>query len=297
MKPANVEYRRAHSVRDALGLLAEYGEDAKVLAGGQSLVPMMSLRLARPTALVDIGHLSGLDGVERVGDELRVGALARHRALETTRDPAVLDGFRLLPDAARWIGHYPIRCRGTVGGSIAHSDSAAEWCMLARLFDARIVVEGTRGRRQIEAVDWFQGFLTTAADTMEIVVEVRFARPRSHGALAEYARRRGDFALAAVGVSFDLVDGHLKGVGVVFGGVGATPVRSAVAEAVLEGVAHDDVVARAAAAEAATSAIDPVGDHHGDSRYRRHLVGNLLQRAVREAVARPARPCPTKESR
>lgn len=284
MKPATFEYHRAYTVEEAVELLAELGEDAKVLAGGQSLAPMMNMRLARPTALVDINRVPGLDHITRQDDELRIGALTRHRAVEVSRDPRVLDGFSLLPRAARWIGHYPIRARGTVGGSIAHSDPTAEWCLLARLLDARIVVQGPAGQREVPAEEWFGGFLTTAAQPDEVVVETRFAHPRSRGALTEYSRRRGDFAIAAVAVAFDLVDGRLRDVGVVLGGVAATPVRAAEAEQLLEGAPVDATswpeVARAAAAD-----LDPPSDLNGDGAYRRHLVQTLTQRALAEALA------------
>ena len=145
--------------------------------------------------------------------------------METSRDPAVLDGFALLPRAARWIGHYPIRSRGTVGGSIAHSDPTAEWCLLARLYDATVVVLGPEGRRTVPSEEWFTGFLTTSGDWNEMVVETRFARPRPYGALTEYARRRGDFAVAATAVALDVVDGTCRDVSIVLGGVAATPLR------------------------------------------------------------------------
>lgn len=283
MKPATFEYHRAYTVGETVELLGELGEDAKILAGGQSLAPMMNFRLARPSALVDVNRIPGLDHISREGDHLHVGALVRHRALELSRDPDVLDGFGLLPRAARWIGHYPIRARGTVGGSMAHSDPTAEWCLLARLFDAQILLEGPAGRREVPAEEWFGGFLTTAAEAEEMVVETRFGRPRSHGALTEYARRRGDFAIAAVGIAFDVVDGRFENVGIVLGGVAPTPVRVSEAEQLLAGQAVDDVdgrgVGRAAAAD-----LDPPSDLNGDAAYRRHLVEHLTHRAIAEAL-------------
>lgn len=283
MKPAAFEYHRAYTVDETVELLRELGEDAKVLAGGQSLAPMMNFRLARPSALIDINRIPNLDHIRREGDELHVGALVRHRAVETSRDPAVLDGFGLLPRAARWIGHYPIRARGTVGGSIAHSDPTAEWCLLARLFDARVVVRGPQGEREIAAEDWFGSFLTTAGEPDEMVVETRFTRPRRYGALTEYARRRGDFAIAAVAVAFDIVDGHLADVGIVLGGVAGTPVRATEAEQLLEGAAAD-AGSWAEAGRTAAADLDPPSDLNGDAAYRRHLVENLTQRAIAEAL-------------
>ena len=147
MKPAPFAYHRAHSVAEAVALLAELGEEAKILAGGLSLVPMMNFRLARPSAVVDVSRIDGLsylraDAGEADAGGLRIGALTTHRTVETSRDPAVLNGFGVLPRSARWIGHYPIRSRGTFGGSIAHADPASEWCLLTVLLAARIVLTG-----------------------------------------------------------------------------------------------------------------------------------------------------------
>lgn len=289
MKPAPFEYHRAYTPREVVDLLTELGDDAKILAGGQSLAPMMNFRLARPSALVDINDVPGLDLIERTGDELRVGALVRHRSLETSRDPGVLDGFALLPRAARWIGHYPIRARGTVGGSIAHSDPSAEWCLLARLYDATVVVQGPDGQRDVPSADWFTGFLTTSGASNEMVVQTRFARPRPYGALTEYARRRGDFAIAAAGVALDVVDGLCRDVSIVLGGVASEPLRASDAEAVAEGAPATDETWKEAA-DAAAAGINPPSDLNGDADYRRHLVRTLTRRAFTEAMTTgPAR--------
>lgn len=278
------EYHRAYTVDEAVELLGELGEDAKIIAGGLSLAPMMNFRLARPTALVDVNPIPGLDQVVRDQDTLRVGALTRHRAIETTRDPGVHAGFGVLPRAARWIGHYPIRCRGTVGGSIAHSDPSAEWCLLASLYDATVVLQGPSGRREVPVADWFTGFLTTSGEPDEMLVETRFTRPRGYGALTEYARRKGDFAIAAVGVAFDVVDGRLSDVGIVLGGVGNEPVRATEAEELLEG-AEARPESWAEAARATAAGVDPPADLNGDATYRRRLVETLTSRAFDEAMA------------
>jgi len=287
VKPAPFEYHRAYTPDEVVELLTELGEDAKILAGGQSLAPMLNFRLARPSALVDINRVRGLDYIRREGDALCVGALTRHRTLETSTSPDVRDGYDVLPRAARWIGHYPIRSRGTVGGSIAHADPTAEWCILARLFEADIGVLGPNGTRRIAGADWFTGFLTTAAEPDEIVVETRFHRPRSYGALTEYARRRGDFAIAASAVAFDVVDGKCRDVGIVLGGVGTEPLRVAEAEAIVEDAPPTDATWTQAARSAAAE-IKPAGDVHGDEHYRRHLVETLTARALAEAYARSA---------
>jgi carbon-monoxide dehydrogenase medium subunit len=283
LKPASFEYHRAYTPDEVVGLLGDFGEDAKILAGGQSLVPMMNFRLARPSVLIDVNRVSGLDHLVREGAQLRVGALTRHRTVETSRDPGVVDGFGVLPRAARWIGHFPIRCRGTVGGSIAHSDPSAEWCVLARLYDATVVVLGPRGERQVPAAEWFAGFLTTAAAPDEMVLETRFANPRAFGTLTEYARRRGDFAIAAVAVAFDVVEGRFRNVGISLGGVATVPVRASGAEALLEGEPATEESWDAAAHEVAVG-IDPPSDLNGDADYRRRLVVNLARRAFADAL-------------
>lgn len=288
MKPAPFEYHRAYTPAEVVEMLTELGEDAKILAGGQSLAPMMNFRLARPTALVDINGVRGLDRIERDGHELRVGALVRHRAMETSKDPGVLDGFALLPRAARWIGHYPIRSRGTVGGSIAHSDPTAEWCMLARLYDATVVLLGPEGQRHVPSSEWFTGFLTTTAAHNEMVVETRFARPRPYGALVEYARRRGDFAIAAAAVAFDVVDGLCRDVSIVLGGVSGEPVRATEAEAIAEGALAAEDTWREAARQAVAD-LNPPSDLNGDAEYRRRLAETLTRRAFMEAFARGPR--------
>ena len=152
MKPAPFAYHRAHSVAEAVALLAELGDEAKILAGGLSLVPMMNFRLARPAALVDVSRLEGLSYLRAdAANGLRIGALTTHRTVEVSRDPAILGGFGVLPRSARWIGHYPIRSRGTFGGSIAHADPASEWCLLAVLLGAQVVLTGPGGSRSVPA--------------------------------------------------------------------------------------------------------------------------------------------------
>jgi carbon-monoxide dehydrogenase medium subunit len=290
VKPAAYAYHRAYDVREAVELLGELGEDAKILAGGQSLVAMMNFRLARPSALVDVNRISGLSYLRRDGDRLRIGALTRHRAVETTRDPAVLGGYAVLPRAAHWVGHYPIRTRGTFGGSIAHADPTSEWCMLALLLDAEFVAEGPHGRRTIPAAGFFQGFLTTALSPDEMLVEVVFPRPAPRAALTEFAQRRGDFAIVAAAVALDLDDADgttCTGARIVLGGVDARPVRVPAAERVLAGAALTGD-AFAAAADVAAREVSPPSDVHGSADYRRRLVRTLLTRALEEAAAHGA---------
>ena len=284
MKPAPFEYHRVERTEDAIARLAELGDEAKVLAGGQSLVPMMNFRLVRPPALVDITRIPNLRYVERDGDRLRIGALTMHREVEQLDDPAVVDGYELLPQAAHWVGHYPIRTRGTFGGSIAHADPSAEWCMLAVLLEATVVVAGADGEREIPAADFFLGFFTTAMEPGELLVEVRFPRPRRHAALQEFARRHGDFAIVAAAVAVELEGDRLTDARIVIGGVDEIPLRVTEAEGVLEG-AEPAAEAFAEAGRAAAAAVEPSSDIHGSAEYRKELTAVLVRRALAEAVS------------
>lgn len=283
MKPAAFEFRRASTVEEAVGQLEELGDDAKLLAGGQSLVPMMNFRLVRPSALVDVTGIGGLQYVEGEGEGLRIGALTPHRWVELMEEPEVLEGFGVLKRAARWVGHYPIRTRGTFGGSIAHADPSAEWCMLAVLLDAEIIVLGPGGERVIPASEFFYGFFMTALEPTEMVVEVRFPEPAPHAAIQEFARRAGDFAIVAAAVSVDASEGKSRSASVVLGGVADVPLRVEKAEKVLEGAELGAEAFEEAGREAAR-AIDPASDIHGSAEYRRDLASVLVKRALAEAT-------------
>ncbi len=284
MKPAAFTYHRTGTVPETVALLAELGDEAKILAGGQSLVPMMNFRLARPSALVDITRIPGLDYLSAGPDGLRVGALTRHRRIELCRDPAVLDGFGVLPRSARWIGHYPIRARGTVGGSIAHADPAAEWCLLAVLLNAQVQLTGPGGRRTVPVSEFFTGFYSTIAEPDEMITEIHFPAPARRAALTEFAQRRGDFAVVAAAVSIDLADdGTCREVNVVLGGVGPLPHPVDTAE--LAGQPAGAQTWRAAG-ELAAAQITPPADGHGTTGYRKRLAATLTERALAEANAR-----------
>jgi carbon-monoxide dehydrogenase medium subunit len=285
MKPAAFTYHRARDVAGAVGLLAELGDDAKIIAGGQSLVAMMNYRLARPAHLVDIGRIDGLDHLRRDRDALRIGALTTHHAVEVATD-SLLGGFTLLRDAMAWVGHLPIRTRGTVGGSLAHADATAEWCLLAILLDAEIVARGPQGERTIAAGEFFHGFYSTALGYDEMIVEVVFPRPAPHSALVEYADRRGDFAIVSAAVDLDLAEGAVRGGRIALGGVATVPVRVSEAEAVLAegGPASPELFRRCASAAAA--AIDPPSDGSGSAGYRRALTRTLVEDACAKAVSR-----------
>jgi carbon-monoxide dehydrogenase medium subunit len=283
VKPAAFEYVRVDTVDEAVARLGELGDDAKIIAGGQSLAPMMNFRLARPSALVDITRIPSLRYMYRQGGALRIGALTTHHTVETSRDPGLADGYDVLRRAARWVGHYPIRTRGTFGGSIAHADPSAEWPMLALLLDAEVVAVGPEGERTIPAAELFQGFMMTSLDPDELLTEVRFPAPAPHAAISEFARRHGDFAIVAAAVALDMDDGVCRSARVVLGGVADAPVRVAEAEEALAGATlGDDTLT--AAGRAAADAIDPPSDLHGSGDYRRELASVLVKRAVREAA-------------
>jgi aerobic carbon-monoxide dehydrogenase medium subunit len=283
MKPAPFSYHRARSADEAVSLLAELGDDAKLLAGGQSLVAMMNFRLARPAALVDISRLAELRYVRAHDGGLRIGALALHRDLERITDPGLLAGFGMLPRAARYIGHYAIRAAGTFGGSIAHADPAAEWGMVALLFDAQVVARGPGGERVIPVASFFKGFLETDLRPDEMIIEVRLPAPRPGAAICEFARRHGDFAIVAVAAAVGSDGGVCREARIVLGGVASTVQRARAAEAVLIGSSLGADAIAAAAREAAAGT-DPPGDIHGSAGYRRRLVEVLAARAIGEAV-------------
>lgn len=286
MKPAPFEYVDPRTVDEALQHLARHGDEAKVLAGGQSLVPMLNFRLARPATLVDINRVAGLDGVTETNGTLRIGALVRQRQLERA-----LDGrFPLLAAGLRLIGHTAIRVRGTVAGSIAHADPAAELPALLACGDGVVVARGRRGDRTIAAADFFVGPLMTALAADELVVETRWPLPApgTGWGLHEVTRRHGDFALVGVAALVTLADVTVRGARVVIFGCGPTPVRAAAAEATLAGRAPTatliDEAARAAAAK-----LDPPGDLHATADYRRRVARTLTARALTDAVSRASR--------
>jgi len=282
MKPPAFEYVAAHSVEEAVSVLAEHEGDAKVIAGGQSLVPMLNFRLLAPAVLVDVNRIPGLAGVEEHEGGLRIGALTRHHTLETSE--LVKARFPVLHAAMQFVAHIAIRNRGTIGGSLSHADPAAELPTMAVLLDAEIEAQGPNGARTIAARDFFESALATTLEEDEIVTEIRLpALPdRTGWAFEECARRSGDFGIAGVGVTLSLVDGKVGDARIALLGVGQTPIRASAAEELLQGKDCDDDLI-AAAAESAREAAEPEGDLHGSADYRRHLVGVLARRAVAAA--------------
>jgi len=289
VKPAPFEYVRVLRLEDALGCLATAGA-AKILAGGQSLVPMMNMRLVRPSRLVDINAVRGLADIGvSPGGSLVIGALARHTDLVTS--PLVRERAPLLAAAASHVGHRAIRNRGTLGGSLAHADPAAELPAAVLALDATLTVAGPRGRRRIGAGDFFLGLFATAGAPDEILVEVEI--PAQCGAgwgFAETARRAGDFAIA--GVAGVLRRGDARGrcdARLVGFGVGDRPIRLTAVETMLAGDGVTPEVAAPAGAIAA-GCCDPTDDVHASADYRRHLVTVLTERVVRDALGRLAAP-------
>ena len=284
MRPAPFAYRAADDLEHALDLLSEHGDEAKVLAGGQSLMVLMNFRLARPEVIVDIGRLNELRRLEATASGLRIGALVTHRTIEVGGHPS-LAGYELLSRAAREIGHYPIRTRGTFGGSIAHADPTAEWCLLALLLDAQIEVANLRSTRTIEAGDYFQGFFSTSLDATEIVTAVRFPTVPAFASFHECSRRAGDFAIVAAAADVEIREGRCTKARVALGGAGPTPVRASAAESMLKG----EIMSRAAidaAAQTASDEVDPPSDQNGSSSYRRELARVLVRRCLEEVVQR-----------
>jgi carbon-monoxide dehydrogenase medium subunit len=279
------EYHAAESVDETLDLLAEYGDEAKVLAGGQSLMPLLSLRLARPAHLVDINRVPELAGIN-VNGAVEIGAMVRHRVAE--RSGAVTAANPLLAAALGLIGHAAIRNRGTIGGSIAHADPAAELPAVLVAAGGEAKVEGRRGTRIIPAEQLFQGFLTTAVDPDELVTAVRLpAWPaRAGGSFTEFSRRSGDFAIVGVATILALDGaGKIAQAGMAFSGVAGTPVRARAAEAALVGQTPSADLWQHAAAEAAAG-LDPPDDLHGTSAYRKHLASVLAARSLKQAHQR-----------
>jgi len=285
VKPASFDYYRATTVKEAVGLLDRLGPEAKVLAGGQSLLPLMKLRLARPAALVDLGRVTELAYVRATDGRVAFGALARLDELLSDRVRSVCP---MLAETARHIGHTTIRHWGTVGGSLAHADPAAELPVVALALDAEMVATGPGGQRVIPARDFFVTYLTTSLGPAEILSEARFPalRPGTGWSFVELARRAGDFAIVAAAAVLDAApDGAVARARITLGAVADRAIRCPEAERMLEG-APGTARAFEAAATTAAASLDPPGDVHGSSEYRRHLAGVLIRRALGQAWQR-----------
>ncbi len=283
VKPPQFRYVAARCLDEALAVLRDEG-DAKLLAGGQSLMPMLNFRLVRPSVLVDINRIPD-PGVQEMPGGLRLGALTRHAALQSS--PLVRARFPVLAAAMAHVAHVAVRNRGTLGGSLAHADPAAELPMLARLLGARIHARSAAGPHSFDADGFFVSALTTALrpDEMLTAIELPFLPDGTGWGFEEHARRHGDFALAAVAVTLGATEGRMRNVRIAMMGVGDTPLRAAAAEAELEGAAFGPA-ALTAAARAVREASAPNSDLHASADYRRHLVGVLAERALAAAWRR-----------
>ena len=285
MKSAPFEYHAPATAADAAKLLGELGDGAKVLAGGQSLIPMLALRLAVFEHLVDVGGIGELQGIERRDDRLWVGSATRDAAVETS--PEVASSVPLLARATPLIGHFQIRNRGTLGGSIAHADPAAEYPAVALALDARLEAVSPRGSRSIEARDFFQGLWTTCLEPDEVLAGVSFPvwSGRCGFAVEEFARRHGDFAIAGavIGVEQD-GDGRIARSAIGLIGLGSTPERAAAAEAELAGKPLTEVDPEEVGRLALSGLESVPGDLHGSADYRRRVGAVMVARAWKRAA-------------
>ena len=285
MKPAPFRYHAPKTIEEAVDTLAEVAsEDGRVLAGGQSLVPIMAFRLARPAHLVDINGVEALRRLAVDGERLCIGACVRHAAFHRP----VVDGplGRLLATVVRHIAHYPIRTRGTFCGSIAHADPAAEWCLVAAVLGAEMVARSATGTRTIPAQDFFRGIMTTALSEDELLTDVRLPilPADTRFGFYEFNRRAGDFALGMALVTFRIQDGAICEPRVALGGVEAQPRRIGEAEELLAGRSAERAVFEEAAAVVA-SAVDPLEDAITSAIYRRDLARTVTRRALEQAAA------------
>jgi aerobic carbon-monoxide dehydrogenase medium subunit len=284
MKPAPFIYHQPTSIDEMLALLEEHGDDAKVLAGGQSLVAAMNFRLARPSMLIDANRLSELSTVKVEGNHLVIGALTRH----ATFHKSVVDHpiGHLLSRVVRFIAHYPIRQRGTFGGSVCHADPASEWCLVSTVLDAEMLIESRAGKRRVPAREFFKGTFTTVLKSNELLTHIRvpLGNRDTKGGFYEFSRRTGDFALAMALVTLELDGSRIKTARLGLGGVADRPVRLDALEAKLVGQNAEASTFKAIAAEA-SDAITPTSDIHGSVEYRKDLIKAVLSRALSEAAA------------
>ena len=279
MKAAPFAYHRAESVKEAVDLLDEYGDDAKILAGGQSLVPMLAMRLTYFENLVDISRVDELVGIDLCGDEVRISAATPHAFVGM--DDEVAESVPLLTRATPLIGHFQIRTRGTIGGAIAHADPAAEYGAVALALGARMEAVSSTGAREIAADDFFTGLWETSLEAGEILTAVRFPvwSGRSGFAIEELARRHGDFAIAGAAVAVQLDDDRVSRCGVGLLGLGSTPLRASAAEAAVLGRPVGDITAQDIGDLAVSGLADVPADLQGSASYRTKVGATMVARA------------------
>ncbi len=287
MKPAPFEYHAPDSLEQALGLMRQYADDAKILAGGQSLVPAMNFRVAQPSVLIDLNRVSELSFIRGEGETIRIGAMTRERHLEF--DSSIEKHIPLLTEAAQFIAHPQIRNRGTLGGSIANADPAAELTVLMLALDARLKAQNASGERWIDAHDFFAGMFTTALASDEILVEIElpFMPPHTGWSFMEVAPRAGDYALMGVAALVTLDEnGKCKNAKLVYLNAGDGPVDAKESARLLEGEALNDKLIESAAAMASEKEINPFGNIHTSIDFQRHLANVLTKNALKQAVKR-----------
>ena len=284
MYPARFEYAAPGTIEQALEQLAQYGDEAKVLAGGQSLIPLLKLRFAAPSALVDINRIDGLDTLAEEDGVLRIGALVRHRTCE--RSELLRGRYPLLSQTAALVSDPIVRNLGTVCGSVAHADPQGDWGSALLAAGAEVVARGPSGERRIHMGDFFRGVFTTALEPTEIVTEVRVPDPgpRSGGAYLKLERKVGDYATAGVGIQLSVEDGSVRRAGIALTGVGPTNLRATEAEQALTGGELDGEAIRGAA-ELAAKVAQPRSDQRGSADYKRQVVRVFTERALRAAAA------------
>src|SRR5713226_10492470 len=285
MFPAAFDYESPASLDEALGLLAKHGGGGNIMAGGQSLIPLLKLRFAQPGLLVDIGRLKGLSGAVRHNGSLKIGALTRHVDIERSRD---LGGaWAILPEAAHWIADPLVRNQGTIGGSICHADPSGDWGSVMLALDAELVARSGKGERVIHAADFFQGPFTAALRPDEILTEIRVASSSksSAGAYNKLERKVGDFATVAVAVQVELDGNRVSKAGIGLTAVGPRNLKATAAEKALVGHEPTDALI-AEAAKLAAAAAEPKDDIRGSAEFKKDVVRVFVQRGLKTALAR-----------
>jgi CO/xanthine dehydrogenase FAD-binding subunit len=286
VKPAQFDYIRPASLEEALEVLGRCGLDAKIIAGGQSLMPMINFRLVKPAVLVDINHIPGLDVIEDLAGGLRLGALVRHRM--TAADPLVCRKVPVLQDAMQHVAHMTVRNRGTFCGSVCHADPAAEMPMIVQMLDGQIEIASSAGRRVLPAADFLVGSLVNALEPDEMVTGITIDAQNAEAGwgFEEFSRRHGDFAIAAIAVTFRAdEDGAIRDARIGMTGVAETPIRTHGLELLIEGRLPDVALLRDVA-DWMNDTLKPNADIHASADYRRHLAGVLADRAIRQAHGR-----------
>lgn len=283
MKPAPFDYHAPRTISAALDILSQHVGEARLLAGGQTLMPMMNFRLAAPSVIIDLNRIEELDFIELLDGTLRIGAMTRQRTLEFSA--LVAEKVPLLKRTIQMVGHLPTRSRGTIGGSLANADSAAELPMALQVLEGEVVVAGPNGQRTVKASDLFIDAMVTTLEEDEILTEIRIPvmSPQARFAVDEFSRRRGDFAIAAVATVLTFDGPRCKTARLATAGVSSTSTRLMSAEQLLEGQMIDAALI-SRAGDAAAAAIEPMADRNASEAYRRHLTRTLTMRVLERAA-------------